>query len=159
MWFLYLGLPLLLLVVVGWPLSALIKLCRESRRNRLHEPEVIGYLGFLYNGYKPAFFFWEIAFVCVRKVLLSYISVFFTQSELNEESTNLQYQQGLTAMMVFICSIVIQFTARPYEDDRLNTLDELGLVVGLITLYLGNIMPSCNVLYLLLSDSSIMSEL
>ncbi len=47
------------------------------------------------------------------------------------------YQQGLSALLVFLCSTALHFTFLPYEVKELNYLEGVGLVVSMMTLYLG----------------------
>ena len=49
-WFLLIGLPVLLVIVIGFPLAGLLKLKNEYRRGALNDPSILSTVGFLYDG-------------------------------------------------------------------------------------------------------------
>ena len=70
--------PGLLLYSVGAPIMAISLLFRLNRRGKLFQPRESSYsssvYAFLYGGYKPDRYFWEVV-IMVRKVLLNLILV------------------------------------------------------------------------------------
>ncbi len=56
---------------------------------------------------------------------------------LDSSTTSGNSQQGLAALLVFLCSTGLHFMFQPYDDIELNYLEGLGLVVSMLTLYLG----------------------
>jgi hypothetical protein len=61
---LFAGVPGLLLWCAGVPLLTLLVLTRQ--RAKLHQDDVLAFYGFLYAGYHPRLYFWEVA-VMLRK--------------------------------------------------------------------------------------------
>jgi hypothetical protein len=82
-------------------------------------------------GYQPHLYFWDIV-TFLRNILLSVIIVFLDSSSLDGN-----YQQGLAALLVFLCSTGLHFCYLPYTDKELNYLEALGLIVSMMTLYFG----------------------
>jgi hypothetical protein len=52
-WFLSIGLPVLLLIVIGFPMAGLMKLLMEYKRGTLNDPSILSTVGFLYDGKIP----------------------------------------------------------------------------------------------------------
>ena len=73
LWALGLGLPAMLLWVLGFPIAKVHAL--YTRRNKLDDEKTHATYGFIYNGFKPGFYWWE--FVAdSRKIVMAAISVF-----------------------------------------------------------------------------------
>ena len=72
-WALGVALPAILLWVVGFPIAKVLAL--YTRRHRLDDEHTHATYGFLYNGFKPGFYWWEVV-VDARKILIAAISVF-----------------------------------------------------------------------------------
>jgi hypothetical protein len=102
----------LVVFTVGAPLSALIVMTHFFRTNRLVEPEIFTMFGFLYAGYKPHFFWWEVI-VLARKVAATVIALAPIAVEL----------KALSAAALLLVIVVLQLIVRPYNDERHNTLD------------------------------------
>jgi hypothetical protein len=83
-WLYRVGAPLVILFVVGVPLAAWIRLCVSSKRIVNEDEAFKEQFGFLYNGYRFKFWYWEFV-VVIRKVLLVAISVYFI-SNLNVQA-------------------------------------------------------------------------
>jgi hypothetical protein len=154
-WFLVLGLPVLIVIVAGFPIAGVWKLLLEDRRGRLNDHAVLSTVGFLYDGidlyayiyvgsspahhmyplpilgYQNHLYFWDV-FTFIRNIALSVIIVF-----LDSSTTDGNYQQGLAALLVFLCSNGLHFFFQPYANEELNYLEGLGLIVSMMTLYLG----------------------
>ncbi len=129
------ALPVFIFYIAALPAAALIKLGRSDKGSE----DTVGTYGFLYSGYKPEYWYWE-GIVLLRKILIAGISVFLSAevSSGNELQVNSsQYQQGLLATLVISVSLYIQLKLEPYENDVLNGIEALGLVVGVLSLYLG----------------------
>lgn len=91
----------------------------------------ISFLSITLTGYQPHLYFWDMI-TFLRNILLSVIIVFLDSSSLDGN-----YQQGLAALLVFLCSTGLHFMYLPYVDQELNYLEALGLIVSMMTLYLG----------------------
>ena len=101
--------------------------------------EAISVYGFLYSGYKKEYWYWEIL-VLLRKISVAAISVFLSAevSSANDLQVNSsQYQQGLLATLVISVALYIQLKLEPYEGADLNGVESMGLVVSVMSLYLG----------------------
>jgi hypothetical protein len=68
----------------------------------------------------------------LRNIILSVIIVFLDSTSLDGN-----YQQGLAALLVFLCFTGLHFIYFPYIDKELNYLEAQGLIVSMMTLYLG----------------------
>ena len=86
---------------------------------------------YIYSGYHPHLYFWDV-FTFLRNIALSVIIVF-----LDSSTTDGCYQQGLAALLVFLCSTGIHAIFHPYVNQEVNHLETVGLVVSMMTLYLG----------------------
>jgi hypothetical protein len=73
LWALGVAVPAILLWVVGFPIAKFYAI--YTRRDRLEEDTTRATYGFLYNGFKPGFYWWEFV-VDARKILMTAISVF-----------------------------------------------------------------------------------
>jgi hypothetical protein len=62
---------------LGIPLLALVLITKS--RSTLHTTATKAKYGFIYNGYKPEIFFWEIIII-IRKIILVSFSVFLRQT-------------------------------------------------------------------------------
>lgn len=73
LWMLGLGQPAMLLRVLGFPIAKVHAL--YTRRQRLDAEKTHATYGFLYNGFKPGSYRWEVV-VDARKILIAAISGF-----------------------------------------------------------------------------------
>jgi len=72
-WSLATALPSIVIWGIGIPGFAFLLL--QAEKDRLHKIEAKERYGFLYNGYKKKFYYWEVI-IMYRKILISVISVF-----------------------------------------------------------------------------------
>ena len=72
-WSYFVAMPSIVVWGLGIPMFAFILLSRE--RKLLSTVEVREKFGFLYNGYKHDFYYWEIV-IMYRKIILIFIAVF-----------------------------------------------------------------------------------
>ena len=130
-----LALPVLVFFIMPLPLLAIQKLRNVDRAS----DAVYKVYGFLYDGYKTEFWFWEVV-VLMRKILLAGISVFYAVSVSTVTTATVnadQYQQGLLASLVMGVSLFFQMLFHPYEGEAMNNVEVMGLTVGFLSLYLG----------------------
>lgn len=71
------GLPALIIWGLGIPITALILV--SQLKNQLNTIEAKSKFGFIYNGYKPEAFYWEIVIIA-RKVTLICFAVYLRQT-------------------------------------------------------------------------------
>lgn len=72
----YVALPCLICWGLGIPLGVFVLMRKD--KDRLHTPLVRQKFGFLYNGYKPHNYFWEIV-IMYRKITCIFIAVFLNR--------------------------------------------------------------------------------
>ena len=89
LWALYLGVPFILIAVIGLPLLAFSTLSKNS--TNLDSPDVLKKYGFLFRGYRLKFWYWE-GIILIRKLALAALSVFMVSYS--------PYVQGLSALFI-----------------------------------------------------------
>ena len=128
------GILAFLFYVIGLPVVLSVFLYRY--RKKLNGASTRHLFGFLYNGYEPDFYWWEV-WVIVRKSLLMAMAVFMVRKDeynylLSPESQNDSIQLlACTAVMAII--VVSHLVTRPYEADSLDVLELLALFAVFIT--------------------------
>jgi hypothetical protein len=130
-WMITLGIPMLVVYVVGIPFFVFYLLHKHQRK--LHDPKEPGIkrrLFFLYTGYEREWWFWEVL-VAVRKLMLVAVTVFW------QNSIKLQAHAGL---MLIVVSLTLHIYAKPFLDDRADLLEFLSLAVSFITFFFGLIL-------------------
>ncbi|KAG9403226.1 hypothetical protein AC1031_005873 [Aphanomyces cochlioides] len=123
-WMYYVGAPGLLGFSFGVPVMALCIL--YSKRSQLETMKTKLELGFMYMGFKPQYYYWEI-WVMMRKNIVSFISVFLKPSGTGP--------QALAATVLVFFAYHLQMDRSPYEDERVNRLEQLSLLTSLLTLF------------------------
>jgi hypothetical protein len=98
-WALGVALPAILLWVVGFPTAKVLAL--YTRRQRLEDEHTHATYGFLYNGYKPGFYWWEFV-VDTRKILMAAISVFIGDERI--------YVKTILVVLLCFVSFALQVT-------------------------------------------------
>ena len=127
-----LGLPSILIFVVGFPASLLVVLRRLAQRNVL-DPRSPAYnrrwvirLGFLYAGYERRYAYWE-SLVLLRKAALSGFAVF-----LSNRGTTVQV---VVAMLILYACHVVQIMLEPLEHDWHDWMESRSLGASLLILF------------------------
>ena len=101
-WALGVALPAILLWVVGFPIAKVHAL--YTRRHRLEDEHTHATYGFLYNGFKPGFYWWEFV-VDTRKILMAAISVFIGDERIYVK----------TILVVLLCLVSFALQVRRIE--------------------------------------------
>ena len=84
--------------------------------------------GFLYNGYKKEYYFWEIV-IMYRKIMVITIAVLlFAQGAI---------AQALMAIALLIVFLALNLKMRPFTLNQLNDLETFSIITQIITLYCG----------------------
>ena len=127
-----LGLPSILIFVVGFPASLLVVLRRLAQRNVL-DPRSPAYnrrwvirLGFLYAGYERRYAYWE-SLVLLRKAALSGFAVF-----LSNRGTTVQV---VVALLILYACHVVQIMLEPLEHDWHDWMESRSLGASLLILF------------------------
>ncbi|CAI2367699.1 unnamed protein product [Moneuplotes crassus] len=123
-WIFAVGLPILILWVIGMPAIAFLILFKK--REHLDQPELQKYLLILYQGLKRNTFYWELVNTFRKFVVLSF-NVFL--------STYDPYYKILGAIVSLIIFVRIQEKLKPYKEESNNRIEVLGMIAGILTLY------------------------
>merc|ERR1712166_406334 len=138
----YLGIPMLIVYVIGLPLIAFIMVILVRRRAARLGAKVEtrkGHItfGLFYSAYDPKIWWWEIT-VTIRKIFVAYIGVF--GGELGE------MQVHLTAYVMFVV-IVLTCLIQPFgKHILLHFLEVVTLAATWMTLWAGTVFnthPRC----------------
>merc|ERR1711871_935578 len=129
-WLVTLGLPQLLLYVLGMPLIALLVLFRN--RARLENARTKYRWGILYVGLRTERYFWDVGIVAMRKIAIFCISVVVS----SEKALALQTH---FAMLTIIASLLAHLGGRPYHNNwrLLDILEVSGLVICWVLMWSG----------------------
>mmetsp|Transcript_3860 Transcript_3860/g.6766 ORF Transcript_3860/g.6766 Transcript_3860/m.6766 type:complete len:1674 (-) Transcript_3860:431-5452(-) len=122
---LVLGVPSILVYIIGIPLVTLAILYRG--RKHLTDPRFEIRFAFLYKGYKEEFYWWEMA-VITRKILVIFITIYFASSV---------WLQTLLALGVLVIAVLANGRAMPYEWKIVAYLDLVSVSVSMTSIYLG----------------------
>jgi hypothetical protein len=122
----FLAMPAIIVWGLGIPFFAFSLLTRE--RESLNKLSVKEKFGFLYNGYKVEYYYWEIV-IMYRKIGLIFIQVFISQ--------NGAITQAMIVLLVLIIFIVINLKKKPFMTVVLNDLETMSLVTSMVTVYCG----------------------
>ena len=142
-WWLFVGLPILVVWVFGCPLVAFIILTKK--RNDLDDWSVKKYFLVIYQGLRKETYYWEFVNT-FRKFLILSIS-----SLLNSYSINyrLMASIGIVPFLIYIVCLItlirVQQVLNPYKLNENNQIELLGLTVGTVTMFWGFIFVTENV--------------
>ena len=126
LWAFAIGIPILVVWVIGMPLIALVILIKY--RTMLETVIIKKYLLLLYQGLKPNWFYWEFINT-LRKFLVLLCIVFSTSLSIN-------YRIMLGTIIIFII-LRIQIGIQPYKDAQNNRIEILSTIASMITLFWG----------------------
>ena len=119
------GLPSILIWVIGLPIFCLFILYKNKRD--LDELWLRLQYGFLISGYSKRHYYWEFV-ITFRKIIVICCSVFLTNSI---------PIQALTVQAVLIGFFLLQLKVRPYTLKELNSTELKGILVADITIFCG----------------------
>ena len=127
MWIIILGVPSLVVWIIGIPLIAFIILL-INRNNLMEVGPVKKTFLVLYQGLKKGAFYWEFVNT-IRKVVLLFISTVL--------STFSVYYTALVSVFFLFILTSIQIKIQPYEDKRYNKIEIRAITAGTMTLFCG----------------------
>ena len=127
MWIMILGVPSLIIWIIGIPLIAFIILL-IYRDNLMKVGPVKRTFLVLYQGLKKGAFYWEFVNT-IRKVVLLFISTVL--------STFSVYYTALVSVLFLFILTSIQIKIQPYEDKRYNKIEIRAITAGTMTLFCG----------------------
>ena len=120
------GIPTLLIWVVGMPLFIYIRLIL-SKEIKHHDVIRFRY-GMLMQGYEDEYYHWE-SVIATRKMLIIGVSVFLSQFKVQIQS--------YIAIAIVVFFLTLQISANPYFRRDLDLMEKYSLATSLITLYIG----------------------
>ena len=139
---LQLGAPMILLYIVGIPLTLIGILHQNQDMVRCHiqnakldavtEQRHLSFretYSFLYRGYRFNTYWWEIVYI-FRKALITAISVFFP----NDYNT-----QGVFAILVLVVAVTVHLSMSPFHQDVFNQLELFSLWSTLVIFMCGQL--------------------
>ena len=123
---LVLAVPSLIVWGFGIPLYAWIILAKH--REDLDLIDIREKYGFLYNGYKKNFYFWE-SVNMYRKIWVIFISVFLKLAGV--------ITQALVIFLVLIIFLILNLKLKPFTFQALNDMEMMSLITWMLTIYCG----------------------
>ena len=120
------ALPSIFIWGLGIPFFAWVVLSRS--KNQLELDESREKYGFLYNGYKKQYYFWE-SINMYRKIIIIFISVFLKLAGV--------ITQALVIFLVLIIFLIINLKLMPFAFKSLNDMEILSLITSMLTIYCG----------------------
>lgn len=125
-WTLCVSVPSLVIWGAGVPLVMLFIMFKK--KNILYTTEMKTKFGFLYNGYKHRFFYWEII-IMFRKIFLILIQMVILQFG--------SITQALIVLLMMIFFLYANAKQSPFTYRALNILETSSLLASLLTIYCG----------------------
>ncbi|CAI2369287.1 unnamed protein product [Moneuplotes crassus] len=123
-WIFLVGMPILIIWVIGMPFLAFIILFKK--RDSLDGLQQQKYLLILYQGLKKDAFYWEFVNT-LRKFFVLLFNVFL--------STYDPYYRILGAIISLVILIRVQERLKPYKKDSNNKIEVIAVFAGIMTLY------------------------
>lgn len=125
------GIPVLLVVGLGFPLFLYVRLTRS--RDRLYEEEVLACYGFFYKGYSSRSAYWEVT-IYSRKALLAVNAALGYVFQVEE--------QIFFALIIFLISFAAQNHNQPFVDEKLNIMEAMSLTISSLVFLVGGLIHS-----------------
>ncbi len=127
----FVAVPGILIYVFAWPYAVYLLLHR--RKHKLHLSGIAGHdaratYGFLYRGYAPKRFYWEII-IMLRKTAMVMVATFGLRATVQT--------QGMIALLVLMLALTGHLIYQPYDEPILDRLEFFGLGAATVTLYFG----------------------
>ena len=111
---------------LGIPAFAFFLMAKE--KSKLDTVETRMKFGFLYNGYKLEYYYWEVV-IMYRKIILIFIAVFIQNYGV--------MVQALIVFMVLLIFLVLGLKKKPFFLVPLNDLESLSLITSILSIYCG----------------------
>jgi len=88
-------------------------------KHRLQQCDIKEKFGFLYNGYRKQYYFWEVI-IMYRKIFVIFIAMFISNFG--------TITQALFVFILVICFLGINMKLQPFTQVALNDLRDLSLI-------------------------------
>uniref|UniRef100_A0A7S0DJ70 TRP C-terminal domain-containing protein n=2 Tax=Amorphochlora amoebiformis TaxID=1561963 RepID=A0A7S0DJ70_9EUKA len=135
-----LGVPMLVLYVLGFPFVCMVFLWRnrkdmpvvladapgigwEERFRRLRKSIKVF---LLFHGFKPKYYFWEIL-IMARKIMIVCFAVFFDSPSL----------QAASSTLLIVIALGMQLQWKPFSTRMCNHFELYGIITSLVTFFFG----------------------
>lgn len=116
------------LIIWGFGIPAFAWFILARNKEDLDLLEVRERYGFLYNGYKKQFYFWE-SVNMYRKITIIFISVFLKVAGI--------ITQALVIFIVLIIFLILNLKLMPYTFQALNDMEMMSIITCMLTIYCG----------------------
>lgn len=116
------------LIVWGFGIPAFAWIVLSRNRENLDDIETREKYGFLYNGYKKDFYFWE-SVNMYRKISVIFVSVFLRVAGV--------ITQALVIFIVLILFLVLNIKLMPFTFKSLDDMEMMSIITSMLTIYCG----------------------
>eukprot|EP01017_Pseudomicrothorax_dubius_P005426 TRINITY_DN11367_c0_g2_i2.p1 TRINITY_DN11367_c0_g2~~TRINITY_DN11367_c0_g2_i2.p1 ORF type:complete len:245 (+),score=42.23 TRINITY_DN11367_c0_g2_i2:65-799(+) len=123
-WVCLLGIPSILVWLIGAPIYLFFKLRSLYKENKLEDPHSLKRFGFLYYGYDINDYYWE--FVIFWRKLLLVLSII---AEIHPAV------KALTIFLILLLSYLLHISIIPFNSEVLNTLEKYSLISSATVIY------------------------
>ncbi len=120
--------PTAALFIICGPVGSVLALRRAVKQNGWSDDTTLYRFAVLIGGYRKETWYWSLV-VAARKLLMAVISV-----AMSAAGTKAQY---VTAIIVIVAALAVQVHVRPFVNEGLNFMEDCGLVVLFMSMYLG----------------------
>ena len=116
------------LVIWGFGIPAFAWIVLMRNKDYLDLVETREKYGFLYNGYKKKYYYWE-SVNMYRKIAIIFISVFLRVAGV--------ITQALVVFLVLILFLILNIKLLPFTFQSLNDMEMLSIMTLMLTIYCG----------------------
>ena len=125
---LFFAVPCLIIFILGVPIGSTIALGKALQKNGFHDDTTLYRYAVLIGGYREQYWYWSLI-VCARKFTMAVVTI-----ALIPQGTRVQY---LSAILILFVALATQVHVRPFVNTHLNFLEDIGLAILFISMYLG----------------------
>jgi len=125
--------PIALVLVCMYPFGIILTFyfTLYRIRDKLNRPDTVKTFGFLYVGYRPAWYRYKIL------VLLRQLGVVGSTMLFSQGTTMSQLGQSLGCLMTIFIAMTIHFFADPQESKRLDRLESAAIFISFVNIFSG----------------------
>lgn len=125
--------PIALVLVCMYPFGIIVTFyfTLYRIRDKLNRPDTVKTFGFLYVGYRPAWYRYKIL------VLLRQLGVVGSTMLFSQGTTMSQLGQSLGCLMTIFIAMTIHFFADPQESKRLDRLESAAIFISFVNIFSG----------------------
>lgn len=116
------------LIIWGFGIPAFAWIILARNKENLDNIETREKYGFLYNGYRKKYYYWE-SVNMYRKISIIFISVFLRVAGV--------ITQALVVFIVLILFLILNIKLLPFTFKALNDMEMLSIITSMLTIYCG----------------------